>query len=167
LIAPDRPSGAPAGPPSNRLLQVIRDGWDQLIGRALDEGNPELGAALAAAEVLEADARHLTLAIPIEHRAWLAEGHPHRQRLEMMIAGLCGSCPPIQLQTLYREGQGGSQTDARNQRYREAQALPLVKDLLKRFAGDIVAREPSARDAFLARCDGAPGGADGDVDEEG
>ncbi|MFW5830280.1 MAG: hypothetical protein ACOCXA_08460, partial [Planctomycetota bacterium] len=72
MTGPDHPPGDPADP----TIDSLRAQWDQIIARVLDEGNLELGAALAACDPSPGRNGALVLAVPMEHRAWLAEGHP-------------------------------------------------------------------------------------------
>jgi len=50
-----------------------------------------------------------------------------------------------------RLGETPADAEDRARRYREAQDDPIVKDLLKRFEADIVAREPGDRQAWQDR----------------
>ena len=46
--------------------------------------------------------------------------------------------------------------DDRGKRWQTAQAHPLVRDLLKRFEGDVVSREVATRDEWLGRLERRP-----------
>lgn len=97
--------------------------------------------------------------------AAFAAGAPALQLLERLLLGLSGR--PLRVEPLARALAGGA-GGARNPAYAQAQGHPLVQDLLERFEAEIVAREPSPRERFLARrreaADGGPDPVDGSPD---
>jgi len=154
-------TGPGAAAPGEELgLSSILARWSDLPSQALRAGMPLVAAALTDSRPLELTANGLVVEVGIEHvrRGSLGERGEFAAPLAKLITALAGR--PLRL--LVRERAGGATVAARlgetpadaedrARRYREAQDDPIVKDLLKRFEADIVAREPGDRQAWQDR----------------
>lgn len=96
---------------------------------------------------IDGDRLHLAVIDQGLEQAAFAPDAPALTLLERLLATTTGR--RLQVEPLARSGGGAD--GARNPAYAQAQAHPLVKDLLERFEAEIVAREPSPRERFLER----------------
>ena len=161
MASPPAASATPTPPDSAEPnLAAIVARWGELPGQALRAGMPLVAAALADSRPLELTANGLVLDVAAEHvrRGTLGERGEFAAPLAKLIASLAGR--PLRL--LLRERAGGptvaarlgetpADAEERALRYRAAQDDPVVKELLKRFDADIVAREPGDRQAWEDR----------------
>lgn len=90
-----------AGLPEIRVLQVIFDGWDQLVGEAI---------AAHARPVRIAGAE---LVIEVDHPAWTSELRSLQSRLLSLLASSCGQSAPQTLRFVTTPTPGGQGTKGR------------------------------------------------------
>lgn len=140
------PTASANSPSTNDLTTRIQAEWDRIVSAALNELPAEFGAALTACQILASNDSALTLGISPEARAWLAQGHSYRRWLEEHISAIAGHPLGIIPCTIAETNPTTKQDP-----YTQAENHPLVRSLLRRFDGDIIAREHHDRSTWLAQ----------------
>lgn len=149
---------APAAAPEG--LHALAARWSELAVQAQRAGMPLVAAALADARPMELTADGLLIEVAAEHvrRGTFAERGEFAAPLAKLVAAFAGR--PLRLvpreraggpATAARLGETPADAEERARRYRAAQEDPVVKELLRRFEADIVAREPGDRGVWEDR----------------
>ncbi|MDA3962843.1 MAG: hypothetical protein PF961_18820 [Planctomycetota bacterium] len=156
-----RSSGARSGRavPESGLAELQSD-WDRICQHALDSG-PQWAGAITGVRpaALSGDKLRLLVIDDAMDPSQLGPDTPGLALLQRLVSNRIGR--PLQVEALHGRGSAASgNADTRNRAYTEAQNHPLVQDILKRFEGEVVAREPRPRADFLAERAAAEGASD-------
>jgi len=134
------------------LLPDLQSRWSEVAQAALRDGQPLIAGALSGARPVSFASGTLTIECPADF-CDRADADP----LVLLILGnLVAQISGHQLTIRVRPPAG---VGGRSARYQAAEAHPLVQALRKRFAADIITREPITREEWLKRShSGRPGG---------
>lgn len=128
-------------------LRIAQGRWSDVARAVLRDAYPVLSTALADCRVVALDATTITLAVPA-NRAGVIEDPAHDQPLARAFDAVLGA--PYAL-VVRREAATTGNTGPRAAKFQPAMDDPVVRDLLKRFAGDVIEREPQTRETFRER----------------
>jgi hypothetical protein len=115
-----------------------------------------VAAALAEARLEELDAGRVVLVVPPARLAVL-DGEEARRAVLRALRAATGR----DLRLVVRQGAAAPGRDGAAQRWREAEAHPVVQEIRRRFRAEVTGREPVAREAWLRRQDSDPPDGDG------
>lgn len=145
-------------PPAPLTFGELVQRWEQLADRARKGGLLLVAQAFAGAKPLELTAGALTIEAAAEHVRGNVFGGEFAEPVSRLLTEVAGR--PLRLvvkeraggpSVAARAGETPADAEARARRYQEAQQHPLVKELLRRFEADIVAREPGDEKAWRER----------------
>ncbi|MBA3697854.1 MAG: hypothetical protein H0W78_03160 [Planctomycetes bacterium] len=127
------------------LLPDLQQRWSELAQAAMRDGQPLIGSALSGSRPVSFATGTLTIECPADF-CDRADADPVLiQHLVTLVAQLTGHRLVIRIRP--PAGLDGG----RSARYTAAEAHPLVQALRKRFAADIITREPITREEWLKR----------------
>lgn len=130
------------------LLARLQSRWGELPRIALRDFQVALGTALTASSPVSVANGTLTIEMPQEFNALHGSDPIIIEQLHLLIERLIGT----RLNIVIRNDQHTSgESDDRARRYRTSTEHPLVKDLLKRFEADIMAREVMSAEEWRMR----------------
>ena len=144
-----------APPPTPRaipqtLLPDLQLRWNEIAQAALRDGQPLLASALSGSRPVSFANGTLTLECPADFCDRADADAQLIQHLVTLMAQFSGHRLNIRVRP--PAGLDGG----RSARYAAAEAHPLVQALRKRFAADIITREPITRDEWFKRSQGGP-----------
>jgi hypothetical protein len=134
------------------LLPDLQARWSEVAQAAMRGDQPLIGGALSGSRPVSFASGTLTIECPADF-CDRADADP---LVLLILSNLVAQISGHQLTIRVRPpaGLGGG----RSARYQAAEAHPLVQALRKRFAADIITREPITRDEWLKRShSGHPG----------
>jgi hypothetical protein len=133
------------------LLPDLQSRWNEVAQAALRDGQPLIASALSGSRPVSFANGTLTLECPADFCDRSDADPLVLQVVVAVIANVCGHRLTIRVRP--PAGLDGG----RSARYAAAEAHPLVQALRKRFAADIITREPITREEWLKRCHPGPG----------
>jgi hypothetical protein len=159
MSPPSTPNKPPApvveaAPPARMIPQTLlpdlQQRWSEIAQAALRDGQPLIGSALSGSRPVSFANGTLTLECPADF-CDRADADPMLiQHLVALIAQFCGHRLTIRVRP--PAGLDGG----RSARYSAAESHPLVQALRKRFAADIITREPITREEWFKRSQARP-----------
>ena len=141
ITAPN--SMAPAVPQT--LLFDLQQRWSEVAQTAMRDGQPTIATALTSCTPVLFAAGILTLEAPDHLCQRATDDALFLTSLARVIGHISGFVIPVRLRSVAGENR------TRGQRYQAAEANPLVQAIRKRFAADIIAREPITQAEWLQR----------------
>jgi hypothetical protein len=127
------------------LLFDLQQRWSEVVQAAMRDGQPLLATALTHCSPVLVAAGSLTLEAPDDLVQRSAEDGIFLTALSRLISQVSGLLIPIRLRSIAGENR------TRGERYQAAEANHLVQAIRKRFAADIISREPITRADWLQR----------------
>jgi hypothetical protein len=136
---------APAAAVPQTLLFDLQQRWSEVVQAAMRDGQPALATALTScAPVLLANGI-LTLEAPDDLCQRSADDAFLLTSLARVVGQISGFLLPVRMRSVAGENR------TRSERYQAAESNPLVLAIRKRFAADIISREPITRAEWLQR----------------
>jgi hypothetical protein len=132
------------------LLPDLQSRWGEIAQAALRDGQPLIASALSGSRPVSFANGVLTLECPADFCDRTDADALQIQHLVTLVAQFCGHRLTIRVRP--PAGLDGG----RSARYQAAEAHPLVQALRKRFAADIITREPITREEWLKRSQPRP-----------
>lgn len=152
-----RPSLPEVPPPTSTarlipqtLLPDLQSRWSEVAQAALRDGQPLIASALSGSRPVSFASGTLTLECPADFCDRSDADPLLLQVIVAVVANVCGHRLTIRVRP--PAGLDGG----RSARYAAAEAHPLVQALRKRFAADIITREPITREEWLKRSHSGP-----------
>lgn len=127
------------------LLPDLQQRWSEIAQAALRDGQPLIASALSGSRPVSFANGTLTLECPADFCDRVDADELLIQHLVALIAQFSGHRLTIRVRP--PAGLDGG----RSARYSAAEAHPLVLALRKRFAADIITREPITREEWFKR----------------
>jgi hypothetical protein len=128
-------------------VRLVQGRWSDVVRAAMRDAYPVLALALGDCRVVGLDAATITVAAPA-NRAGVLEDPGHGHALARAFDAVLGA--PYTL-VVRREAPGAPGANPRAAKFQPAMDDPVVRDLIKRFAGDVIEREPLTREGFRER----------------
>ena len=130
------------------LLPELQQRWPEIAQAALRDGQPLLAGPLSGSRPVSLAAGTLTIECPADFCDRTDADPLLLQSLTGLVAMVCGHRLAIRVRPA--AGMDGG----RSARYQAAEAHPLIHAIRKRFAADIITREPITREEWLRRSQG-------------
>jgi hypothetical protein len=132
------------------LLPELQSRWSEVAQAALRDDQPLIASALAGSRPVSFANGNLTVECPADFCDRCDADPLYLQGVAAAVANVCGHRLAIRVRP--PAGLDGG----RSARYAAAEAHPLVQALRKRFAADIITREPITREEWLKRSHPGP-----------
>ena len=142
------------------LLPDLQSRWGEIAQAALRDGQPLIASALSGSRPVSFANGVLTLECPADFCDRADADTLLIQHLVTLVAQFCGHRLTIRVRP--PAGLDGG----RSARYQAAEAHPLVQALRKRFAADIITREPITREEWLKRSQPRPADDTSQMDDD-
>jgi hypothetical protein len=127
------------------LLFDLQQRWSEVVQAAMRDGQSALATALTSCTPVLLAGGTLTLEAPEDLCQRSADDAFLLTSLARVVGQISGFVLPIRLRSVAGENR------TRSERYQAAESNPLVQAIRKRFAADIISREPITRAEWLQR----------------
>ncbi len=155
VTVPASPAVLPATPATaapkvipQTVLPELQQRWAEVAQAAMRDGQPIIGGALSGSRPVSLANGTLVIESPADFCDRVDVDPLLMQSLVSLVAQVCGHRLDIRVRPPVDTGGG------RSARYQAAEAHSLVQALRKRFAADIVTREPITREEWMRRAQG-------------
>ncbi len=136
---------APAAAVPQTLLFDLQQRWSEVAQAAMRDGQSALATALTNCTPVLLAGGTLTLEAPDDLCQRSVDDAFLLTSLARVVGQISGFLIPIRLRSVAGENR------TRSERYQAAESNPLVQAIRKRFAADIISREPITRAEWLQR----------------
>lgn len=130
------------------VLPDLQMRWAEVAQAAMRDDQPLIGGALSGSRPVSLAGGTLVIECPADFCDRVDVDPLMLQSLVSLVAQVCGH------RLLIRVRPPSGMDGGRSARYQAAEAHPLVQALRKRFAADIITREPITREEWLRRSQG-------------